>query len=84
MALTPAADKLWNQFGRVLQVAVHDDDGLAAGMLQSGRHRCLMTEITAQSDNHSLLVLFMEIVQQVGGRVAAAVVDEQDLIFERG
>ena len=77
VAFTPQADQLGDQLGRVLQVAVHDDNGSTAGVLESGTHRRLVTEVAAQADNHRLLVLFVDRVKEGGRCIAAAVVNQQ-------
>src|SRR5262249_18057149 len=44
----PGGDELVEHLGRILQIAVHDDDGLAAGVIESGTDRRLMAEVAAE------------------------------------
>ncbi len=79
MALAPETDQIGNQLGRVLQVAIHDDDRSPSGMFEASAYRRLLPEIPAQADHDRLFVLAVQGVEQVGRRVPAAIVDEDYL-----
>ena len=51
VALLPASYELRDHFGRVLEIAVHRDDGVAAGEVEPRRERDLMAEAARQSDD---------------------------------
>ena len=56
VALLPFGDHLEHDFGRVLQIGVHDDDRAAGGVIEPGRDRDLMAEIARQLDEPVALV----------------------------
>ena len=78
VAASPESNQVRNQFGRVLQVAVHHDDGLAPGVLEPRRDRRLVAEIPAEVDRDHPLVLGAQAVDHVGSRVSTPIVNEQD------
>ena len=76
--LPPLGDEIEHDLRRVLQIGVHDDDRLAAGMVHARGDRDLMAEIARQRE-----VAIARVGPGAGGEhdaagVAAAVVDEDD------
>ena len=45
IALLPSGDQRMDDFGRILQIGVHDDDRAAGGVVEPGGDRDLMAEI---------------------------------------
>jgi len=78
-----ALEKVTDEFGRVLQVAVHEHDGVAAGRVQAGRGRDLMAEISRQREHAQVRVDPRGGDELLTGGVAAPVVDADDFIIER-
>jgi hypothetical protein len=79
VALAPFGHQLGNDLRRVLQIAVDQDDALAAGVVDARRHRRLMPEIAREADDLESPILGVHLPQQLRGAVAAAVVHENDL-----
>jgi hypothetical protein len=79
VAFLPFRHQPRNDFGRVLQVHVHGDDGVAGGLLQSGGERRFLAEVAGQV-HHDQARAGLRGFQQAGqGVVGAAVVDEDVL-----
>jgi len=79
VALTEFGEELSDQLGRILKVAVHQHDRVAAGGIEPGRRRDLMAEVARQRDHAQPRVVGGG-SQQLGQRVvAAAVVDADEL-----
>ncbi len=76
----PAPDELQQHFRGILEVPVHHDDRPALRVIEAGRNRRLVAEVAAQVDHDHAGVLLLHLVEQPGGRVAAAVVDEDQLV----
>ena len=55
--LLPDADELRDHLGRVLQVAVHQHDGLAARVIDPGRDGGLVAEVPAQVQDDQAIVV---------------------------
>ena len=68
-------------FGRVLEVAVHDDDPAAARGLDAGRDRRVLAEVATEPDEAHGVVLVGELAEDAPGLVRAAIVDEDDLVL---
>ena len=77
---SPRVEELADDLGRILQVAVHDDDRLSAGMIDAGRDRGLVSEVPAEMEDDEPGVVRGQAVGELGGPVAAAVVDPDDLV----
>ena len=43
--IDPVTDKLLDEVGRMLTVAVHEQDGAAPGMVQSRHQGCFLAEV---------------------------------------
>src|SRR4029077_14748828 len=48
VALPPFRQHLWDELGRILKVRIHDHDGIACGVLDSGGHGDLVAEVARQ------------------------------------
>src|SRR5439155_15224644 len=79
VAVEPARDELRHDLGRVLQIAVHHDDGVAGGRLEPGRDRCLMAERPRQVDRLDPGILGVQRAQELRRPIGAPVVDEDDV-----
>ena len=72
--------ELGDDFGGILQVAVHHHDHVAADMVQRGSDRDLVAEIPRQADGHDARILGRGGCQHFDGAVAAAVIDQHDFV----
>ena len=55
-ALVPAARRARDHLGRVLEVGVHEHDGVAARRVEAGRERGLMAEVPREPEQAQALV----------------------------
>jgi hypothetical protein len=74
-AVPPTCDERRDHFGRVLQIGIDHDHGLAAGVLEAGGGGDLLAEITRQIDDRHAWLDAMERLQKTQRGVAAAVID---------
>ena len=81
-AAAPGVEHLRDQLGRVLEVAVDHHHDVAARVLQPGADRRLVAEVARQADELDPLVRGRQGAQPLAGRVARAVVDEDQLEVE--
>src|SRR5262249_15486995 len=66
--------------GRViLQVGVHGEDGIAASVGETGGEGGRLAEVAAKADAAHARVVVRELLDDLPGAVARAVVDEEDL-----
>ena len=89
VARIPEPDEVAEQLGRVLQVGVHHHDGPPPRVVDAGRDGRLVAEIAGQVERHDPRVARCQGVEQTGRRIAAAVIDEDDLgrdaeVIDRG
>ena len=75
----PLRDHLRDQFGRVLQVGVDDDHGLAAAVPQTGEDRRFLAEVAAERETPDPWFTGRESTEALEGVVPAAVIDHEDL-----
>ena len=68
-----------DDFGRILQIGVHDDDRAAGGAIESGGDRDLMTEIARQLDEPVAPVVASLALDHDRARVLRSVVDDDHL-----
>lgn len=78
VAFFPPGNHVRQQFRRVLEVGVHDDQGVAFGVVHAGQHGRFLAEITRQGHVGHARIFFVELAQNGQGPVAAAVVDEDE------
>ncbi len=64
----------------MLEIGVHDHDCLAPGEFQPGAQGILMTEISRQADDLDACVCHGEPTEHIHRGIAAAIVDEDDLV----
>ena len=62
--------ELFDDFGRVLQIAIHHDDIVAAALLQPRRDGDLLTEIAGQLAGDHMRVALRKLPQYSPGSVA--------------
>src|SRR5574341_851028 len=79
VSLAPLCDECWQHFRRILQVRIHDRDGIAARKIKPGGDGHLMAKVARQLDHDDALVLAFELRQSDAGFVTAAIVDKEDL-----
>src|SRR5207237_196393 len=72
-------DQVGRQLRRILEVAVHDDDGVARRAVETGRDRHLVAEVPREADHLEARVAAAQVREQIGATVRAAVVDEDPL-----
>ena len=77
VAFVPAGYQIGDGLWRVLQVAVHDDDAVAAGMLQTGRDSNFLAEVAAEGDRLVAGVAAIYLAQHRKRPVGRAVVDNE-------
>ena len=65
--------------GRVLQVAVHRHDDLAAGAAEARVHRRVLAEVPLEADRPHPRVGCVQALEHGEGAVGGAVVDEDEL-----
>src|SRR5262245_26165239 len=80
VSFSPGLNQLLDDFGRILQIAIHDDDGPTTGLIDSRRDGRLMSKITAQLHDHDPSIVHLQVVEYTRRGVAAAVVHEDELI----
>src|SRR3546814_14943146 len=73
----PRIEHVGYQLGRVLQIRVQNNDGLARGLGQAGGQGGLLAEITAQPDGPDVGVGRGQFGPVLATDVAASAVDEQ-------
>ncbi len=78
-ALLPLLDHARDQLRRVLQVGVDHRHHIAGRVLQAGRERGLVAEVSREMNDSYARVGGGQAVEQRGRRVGAAVVDEHQL-----
>ncbi len=64
--------------GIVLQVAIHGDDVVAAGMIEAGGESGGLPKVAAQADDRDAAIDRGNFTQHVEGTVAGAVIDKDD------
>jgi len=74
-AALPLRQQIGDEFRRVLQVGVHDDDGIAVGAPEPGGQGGLVAEVARQIDDRDARVALACGQQQRQGTVARTVVD---------
>jgi hypothetical protein len=79
VALLPFGDHLFDDFRRVLQVGIHDDDRCALRRVHAGGDGDLVAEIARQADIAEARVALGERLQHDGAGIAAPVVDQDRL-----
>ncbi|MNK78084.1 hypothetical protein D3C87_977030 [compost metagenome] len=79
--LLPLLDQQRNDVDRVLQVDIHGNHGIAAGVLQAGKQCRFLAEVAREIDQHDLIIRLRQCRSLFGRAVGAAIVDEHDLDF---
>ena len=79
-ALQMFLDEAGNRFGRILQVAVHDDNHVAARMVERGTERRLVAEVSRESHHSNLRMRRDSFRQQCRSAIRAPVVDDDDFV----
>ncbi len=74
----PFFDHGGDDFGRVLKIAVDQDHAVAGGVVDAGSDGGLMAEIAGEADELDAGVLGVIFANNLGGAVAAAVIDQDD------
>jgi hypothetical protein len=80
VALGELGEQLRQIFRRMLQVAVHGDDHLAQGVIEAGGERGRLAVVAGQFDDADGGIAGAEAAQRQVAAVAAAVIDEDDLV----
>ena len=78
-ALVEQRHHVGQQFGRILQVGVDDQDALAAAYREAGRERQLVAVVAHQLHRNDARVPGGRLGHDIPGAVARAVVDQHDL-----
>lgn len=79
VSLAVFGDHLEDDFGGILKIGIDDDDGIAAGGIQSGGHGGLVAEVVRQAEHFDSRVGRGPFHQQVQCPIGTAVVDEDHL-----
>ena len=69
-----------NIFRSVLQIAVHGDDHLAAGLVKAGRESGRLSEVAPQADHLQVRIGFDQIAQQLVAAIGRSVVDIENFV----
>ena len=81
VALVHLGEQLADFLRRVLQVGIQGDDALAAAVFEAGHDRHVLAEVAVEQHHAGDVRALLELLaQDRGGAVAAAVVDEDDLV----
>ena len=80
VSAAPFRDQGRYHLGRMLEVAIHEDDRLAVGMAQPGAERGLMAEIACECNKTHGLIAFRQGLNLGQGVVGRAVIDKDDLV----
>ena len=83
-APAPAFQHLGDDLGRVLEVGVDEGDGITGRAFHAAGHGDLMAEIARQGEHPPPRIGALQLAQEVQRRVAAAVVDIDELEVELG
>jgi hypothetical protein len=78
-AIDPVADKLLDQVGRMLTIAVHEQDRAAPGMVQSCHQRGFLAEIARQRHHLNVNGVGAKSARNTERGVGAAVIDIDNL-----
>ena len=79
IALTVAVDHAVNHAQRILEVGIHQDDGVAGSVIETGRGGELVAEVSGELQDHDAGIAPGPERCQFHGAVAAAVVDQHHL-----
>jgi hypothetical protein len=83
-AAAPGGHELGNQLRRILEVAVHQHDGIGVGERQAGGQRRLMAEVARQLDQPEARVVALLPLHDGRRIIRAAVVDVQHAATQLG
>ncbi len=78
-ASLPALDHFEDQFGRVLQVGVNQDDGVTGRVVHARRNRGLMAEVASKVNHLDARILLGQRVHHLHRAVTTAIVDQHQL-----
>ncbi|MGC4030993.1 MAG: hypothetical protein QM754_04500 [Tepidisphaeraceae bacterium] len=78
--LVHEAHHVGQEFGRVLQVGVDDEDAVAGAQRQARRERQLMAVVAGEFDGFDARVVACQFRHQRPGEVFRAVVDEHEFV----
>jgi hypothetical protein len=78
-AIPPGVEQGGNELGRVLEIRVHEDDHVAAGLAEAGLDGSLQAEVPREADDAQLAGERREGEQPLARAVPAAVVHGDDL-----
>ena len=81
-ALAPARDQVGDELGRILEIAVDHHHRVAARVVEPGGQRQLVAEGPRQVQDADAGIALGELVEDRGGGVRRAVVDDHDLVGE--
>jgi len=83
VAFSPAFQKRTDQFGRILQIAVHQHDRIPPRGIDARRRSELMAEVPRQVDDDDLVVRQCKVAKPQQRCVARAVVHQDQLVTRR-
>jgi hypothetical protein len=84
VSLLPLRNKLRHDLRRVLEIAVHHDNGSTGCVVEPGRNRDLVTEVSRQFDDCQARISGRQFMQALRRPVTAAIVDENQLVRQAG
>ena len=76
--IDPVFDQLLDQIGRMLAVAIHEQHGAAAGMVEPGHQGCFLAEIARQRHHLHVERVRNEAARDRQRGICAAVIDIDD------
>ncbi len=80
VAGAPLRDELWQHLGRVLQIGIHDDDGVTPGEIQAGADGNLVSEVPCQLHNSHVWVHLGQFPQHGCTAVTTPIIYEDNLV----
>ena len=78
-SLTPKRGHFEHHLGRVLQVRVHDHDGVARGVVETCRDGDLVTEVSRQEERLHARIHRSQFEQHLPASVGAGVINKHEL-----
>jgi len=70
----PRFHQFRNNLRRILEIAVHDDRGVAAGSLETGRDSSHVAPVTGKLDYHYMRIRGLEVPQYLQRRISGTII----------
>ena len=80
VALFDLRQEDWDLCWIVLKIAIHSDHIFASAVREPSSKRCGLAEVSTQSNGNHMRVDFGEFLQQLVGKILAAIIDKDELV----